>query len=285
MICIERRCALDQRNYKSGQFARKTAVSVRTLRFYDKVGLLTPSVRTPAGYRLYGDDDLVRLQHILALKFLGFSLEEIANFLATAPLNFREVLSQQKAMLRERRDQLDTVLRAIEQAEGRLERDEHDWDSLTILIRAIQMEQQSDWRKKYFTDEQARTMDEISQRAYSPEALAKLAARGPWTEEDQRGIDAQYAALYAGVRQAVAAGQAPSGPEGQALAAQAVGLLEAFTGGDPEVWAGLQQWWQHHDQLPAAQRPVQIPLNDTESAFLAQAKAIFMERREAGGAP
>ena len=257
---------------------------VCTLRFYDKVGLLSPSVRTAAGYRLYGDGDLVRLQHILALKFLGFSLEEIGTLLAASPLGFRAVLTQQKAMLRERRDQLDTVLRAIEQAEVVLNRDEHDWETLTTLIRAIQMEQQSDWRKKYFTDEQAETMRELGRQAYSPEAREKLAARGPWTEEDQRRVDAQYAALYAGVRAAVAAGQEPSGPAGQALAGQALGLLEAFTGGDPAVWAGLQQWWQHHDQLPAAQRPVQLPLSDAEAAFLEQAKAIYLEQRGSGGA-
>src|SRR6476620_7675229 len=109
-----RRCALERRKYRSGQFAQKTAVSVRTLRFYDKVGLLSPAARSESGYRLYGDADLVRLQHILALKFLGFSLDEIRAFLANSPLDFREALAQQRAMLRERRAQLDAVIAAIE---------------------------------------------------------------------------------------------------------------------------------------------------------------------------
>ena len=68
--------ALDRRFYHTGQFARKAAVSVRTLRFYDKVGLLSPSRHTEAGHRLYTDADFVNLQQILALKFLGFSLAE-----------------------------------------------------------------------------------------------------------------------------------------------------------------------------------------------------------------
>lgn len=257
-------------------------MSVRTLRFYDKVGLLSPSKRTESGYRLYGDRDLVRLQHILALKFLGFSLEEIGEFLAASPLGLRDALAQQKAMLRERRSQLDTVLRAVEEAERHLAADESDWESLANLIRAIQMEQRGDWRTKYFTGEQLETLATLGERSYSPEARAKLASRGPWTEEDQRRVDAQYAALYAGVREAVAAGIDPDGAEGQALAGQAIGLLEAFTGGDPAVWVGLQTFWQQQAQLPAAQRPVRIPLSEAEVDFLEQAKTVYLERRREG---
>jgi DNA-binding transcriptional MerR regulator len=68
---------LKQRFYRTGQFAKMTSVTLRTLRFYDKVGLLSPTEYTEAGYRLYSEDDLLTLQHILALKFLGFSLDEI----------------------------------------------------------------------------------------------------------------------------------------------------------------------------------------------------------------
>jgi hypothetical protein len=52
------------RFYSTGRFARRASVSVRTLRFYDRVGLLTPSARTEAGYRMYTDEDFPRLQHV-----------------------------------------------------------------------------------------------------------------------------------------------------------------------------------------------------------------------------
>jgi MerR family transcriptional regulator, thiopeptide resistance regulator len=246
------------------------------------VGLLSPAKRSEAGYRLYGDADLVRLQHILALKFLGFSLDEIRAFLAHSPLDFREALAQQRAMLRERRAQLDAVITAIDRAQQLLAThgaDERDWETLANLIREIQMEQQNTWHKKYFTDEQLQTMQELGERSYTPEARAKLESRGPWTEADQQRVDAQYAALYAGVRRATAAGHDPGDEAGQALAGEAIGLLEAFTGGDPEVWAGLQQFWKNHADLPAQQRPMQIPLSEAEAAFLEQAKAIHLERR------
>jgi MerR family transcriptional regulator, thiopeptide resistance regulator len=252
------------------------------------MGLLSPAKRSESGYRLYGDADLVRLQHILALKFLGFSLDEIRVFLTASPLDLREALAQQRAMLSERRAQLDAVIAAIGRAQQLLatnDADECDWEALANLIREIQMEQQNTWHKKYFTDEQLQTMQELGEQSYTPEARAKLESRGPWTEDDQKRVDAQYAALYAGVRRATAAGQEPGGEEGQALAGQAIGLLEAFTGGDPEIWAGLQQFWKNHADLPAQRQPMQIPLNEAEADFLNQAKAIFMQRRqEAAGA-
>lgn len=62
---------------KVGELAKKTGVSVRTLHYYDEIGLLEPSCHTEAGYRLYTTSDIVRLQQIKSLQQLGFSLEEI----------------------------------------------------------------------------------------------------------------------------------------------------------------------------------------------------------------
>ena len=63
--------------YTTGEFARKAGVSVRTIRYYDKQGILKPSHVSESGYRLYTDGDFGKLQKILTLKYLGFSLEEI----------------------------------------------------------------------------------------------------------------------------------------------------------------------------------------------------------------
>ena len=63
--------------YKTGQFARLANVSERTIRYYDKIGLLKPSFVMKNGYRQYSDLDLLKLQKIISLKHLGFSIEEI----------------------------------------------------------------------------------------------------------------------------------------------------------------------------------------------------------------
>jgi len=64
-----------------GQVAEQFGVTVRTLHHYDRLGLLVPSERTPAGYRLYTDEDVTRLQHVVVYRRLGFALAEIANLL------------------------------------------------------------------------------------------------------------------------------------------------------------------------------------------------------------
>jgi MerR family transcriptional regulator, thiopeptide resistance regulator len=249
------------------------------LRFYDQVGLLKPSRRSEAGYRLYEEADLTRLQQILALKFLGFSLTEIRAFLGASPVELHDALEQQQDMLQERRRQIDGVLEAVDRARLAIGSDGGQWDSVVNVIRAIQMSQNDNWQSKYFTDEQRRVMDELSKGAYTPEAQAALDARPTWTEADQKRVDAQYAALYEGVKQAVAAGEHPGGARGQELAAQAIDLIEAFTRGDPAVAAGLQKFWEAHEKLPREQRPVQTPLSEEEEEFLNRARELYQERR------
>ena len=78
--------------YKTGQFAKLANVSERTIRYYDKIGLLKPSFVMENGYRQYSDLDLLKLQKILSLKHLGFSIEEFFRWLWTIPI-LRRVLN------------------------------------------------------------------------------------------------------------------------------------------------------------------------------------------------
>jgi MerR family transcriptional regulator, thiopeptide resistance regulator len=180
-------------------------------------------------------------------------------------------------MLRERRVQLDAIIEAVERAEDVLTEDEWQWDAIVRVIRAIQMNQDNNWANKYFNEEQLQRMKELSEGAYSDSAQAKLGAR-IWTEEDQRRVDAQYNALWEGVRRSFAAGQDPGDPEPQRLAGEAIALIEAFTGGDPEIAAGLNTFWKNLGELPADQQPFKIPLTDAEADFLEQAKTVYRSR-------
>ena len=71
------------------ELTRETGVTVRTLRYYDQIDLLKPSGKTDGGHRLYSERDVVRLQQILFLKEMGFSLKEITNMLITDELNLK----------------------------------------------------------------------------------------------------------------------------------------------------------------------------------------------------
>jgi DNA-binding transcriptional MerR regulator len=97
-----------------GEVARMAGISVRTLHHYDEVGLLAPSGRSDAGYRLYSTADLARLRRILFYRELDFSLEAIADVLA-APEDGADLhLRHQHRLLRQRRRRIDALLEAIE---------------------------------------------------------------------------------------------------------------------------------------------------------------------------
>jgi MerR family transcriptional regulator, thiopeptide resistance regulator len=260
----------NQRQYSTSQFAQKAAVTARTLRFYDKVGLLSPSEYTEAGHRLYSDGDLWSLQQILALKFLGFSLEEIKICLHHDPERLYEALTTQKLMMHEKRHQLDRIIEAIEQAETVLQRDQSAWESIIKVIQVMHMEQKKDWVNTYLTPEQQEKMDALSRKSYSPEAAQKLAEWGQnWTEEDQKRVSQQWDAVFADLRRLVAEKKDPLGPEGQALARRHSDLIEQFTHGDAAVASGLKQWWKGQNELPVEERPqAAYRYSDEEAAFL-----------------
>ena len=273
---------MDQHYYRTGQFARKAAVSIRTLRYYDKEGLLAPSRYSEAGYRLYTDADLVNLQQILALKFLGLSLDEIKVLLRPSPNppGLQDVLAQQKAMMKAKRVQLDGIIQAIDETEKLLRAGRCDWDSLVKVIQAIQMEQNKDWVKKYFTPEQMEQMKALSEQSYSDEEREQMAMRaGAWTEADQERASAQWAEVGAGVTRLATAGADPASPEAQDLAARYSNLIAPFTGGNAEVASGLNRWWQNFDALPEDKKPFQAPYSKEHQAWLDQALTIYRRRK------
>jgi hypothetical protein len=185
----------------------------------------------------------------------------------------------QKAMMREKRAHLDTVIKAIEETEQRLQADQCNWDALINTIQVIQMGHNQDWVKKYFTEEQLKTMENLGQQSYSAEAQQKKAAWGVWTEEDQQRVDAQYAHLHTELKRLVASGADPASPEAQAVAHLQNELITGFTQGDPDIEAGLKNWWTNFSNLPIEQRPMQPPYGDAEAAFLQQATLIYKQRR------
>jgi DNA-binding transcriptional MerR regulator len=100
--------------YSVKQLARLAGVSVRTLHVYDKMGLLTPGVRTEAGYRYYGEPELLRLQQILFYKELDMPLKAIAEILDDPGFDLVEALTGHKEALSARRDRLDILLNTID---------------------------------------------------------------------------------------------------------------------------------------------------------------------------
>ena len=97
-----------------GEVAELAHVSVRTLHHYDRIGLLEPSGRTPAGYRLYSSQDLQRLHQVLLYRELGLALDAIRRMLDEPSVDRRTELEAQRALLVERRTRTDAVIRAVD---------------------------------------------------------------------------------------------------------------------------------------------------------------------------
>lgn len=104
------------RTYLVTDVARMAGVTVRTLHHYEAIGLLMPADRTPAGYRLYGDADLLRLQQILIERELGLSLEEIRRLLDEPSFDHRAALPRQRRQLEQRLSATSRMIRAIDTA-------------------------------------------------------------------------------------------------------------------------------------------------------------------------
>lgn len=92
------------------EVSKLTGVSVRTLQYYDKIGLLLPAVYTESGYRMYDDACLKRLQHILLFKELQFSLKEIKEILDSSDFERNKALEQQIKLLTMKKEHLENLI-------------------------------------------------------------------------------------------------------------------------------------------------------------------------------
>jgi DNA-binding transcriptional MerR regulator len=97
-----------------GDLAKLTGITVRTLHHYDEIGLVQPSDRSPAGYRLYADDDVLRLQQVLVYKELGLPLDEIAAVLDDPAFSRIDALQRHREALLAKRVRLDRMLASID---------------------------------------------------------------------------------------------------------------------------------------------------------------------------
>lgn len=191
-----------QRSYTIGQTARLSGVSVRTLRFYEEIGLLRPSGRTAAGYRVYSQANVLRLQQIMIGRTLGRSLEEIRLSLDAPDFDHAAALHRQHQLLQRKATETAAMLRSVEAALAALESENGDvpMQSLFEGFDTSQFEEEvkARWGESEAYKENARRM-----AGYSPADLQEMQA-----EAD---------AIWREAARAMTAGAAPDGAEGRAF--------------------------------------------------------------------
>jgi DNA-binding transcriptional MerR regulator len=197
---------------KIGELAKRTGLTVRTLHHYDDLGLLSPSARSDAGYRLYNQADAMRLYRILALRQLGLSLADIGTSFASDGSTMPALIDRQLTALDARIAEAAALRKRLVWLRGSLKAGASpelaDWLTTLELMTVYE---------KYFTETE---IAELRERRAEP-AVAE--AQESWP------------ALIAEVRQLMAANTVVTDPAVQSAAARWSALVHQFTGGDPNL--------------------------------------------------
>jgi DNA-binding transcriptional MerR regulator len=238
-----------------GAFARRAGVTVRALHHYDRLRLLRPARRSTRGYRLYADDDLVRLQQIVTLKALGFDLERVAEILNAPGFDVRAALRAQIGILEDRRHRLDAALVALRYAESSAAREEHRWDTFVPVIKAIIAMHDVDVSKYY-----------------TPEQLAALRAREPGEADVARATE-RWSELLGEIRAALDAD--PASALAQGFVDRWDALTAEFTQGDPGIERSLASVYADPENREKAARA--MPGLSGAWAFIQKARATRSE--------
>ncbi|RAJ31224.1 DNA-binding transcriptional MerR regulator [Kitasatospora sp. SolWspMP-SS2h] len=193
--------------YSVGRLAAVAKVTVRTLHHYDRIGLLVPGGRTPAGYRCYGEAELDRLQQILFYRELGFPLEEIAAILDDRTVGPSEHLRRQRELIGDRIRTLEELAAAVERA----------MEARTMGIRLTPEEKfevfGADYREEW--------EDEARQRWGDTPAWEQSRQRtARYTKADWERIKAEADSVNDALVAAFTAGAAPDGEQATAVAEQ-----------------------------------------------------------------
>lgn len=164
--------AIPQGYMTVGEVAKKMGVTVRTLQYYDKEGLLSPSAQSDGGRRLYTDKDVIKLHQILSLKFLDFSLADIKErlFPLDTPADVANALTQQKNDIEKKIENLSESLNAIERLQEEvLQIQSVDFKKYADIIVNLQMKNEFYFLIRQFDDEM---LDHIIGRFDKENALA-----------------------------------------------------------------------------------------------------------------
>jgi MerR family transcriptional regulator, thiopeptide resistance regulator len=197
------------RSYQVKDLAEIAGISVRTLHHYDELGLLVPSARSDSGYRLYSDDDLLRLQQIMVNRELGLPLEEIRRMLDDPGFDRRQALVAQRAELAKRARQTDAMLRAVDAALARLDTQDGAHEKGETMDDAALFE----------GFDPSKYEAEAEQRWGGTEEFRESKRRTRnYTKEDWQRITAEQAAIYADAFQARQAGKSPDDPRAMDVA-------------------------------------------------------------------
>ena len=214
-------------------FAELTGVSVRTLHYYDEIGLLTPSsVDKQTGYRFYDENALARMQEILFFRELDFPLKSICAFLSSPHYDRKQALQRQKELLILKKERLERLIAAVDSAA----KGEN-------IMKAFDSTQLDATRKQYET--------EVRERWGKTEAYAEFAEKtNGYSHNDHKNAADGLEKIMEEFAVCMKQGAAPESAEAQALAARLQAHITAqYYTCTKEILAGLGQMYTGDDRF------------------------------------
>lgn len=222
--------------YTIQQLANLAGVTVRTLHHYDHVGLLRPSSRTAAGYRLYAESDLLRLQQILFFRELDFPLSEIQRILDDADFDPIEALLSHRRMLQERTARLALLTKTIDKTIAKLTE-----ETMTLTDAELY---------EGFSQEQIESYKREVQERYDPELVAESNRRvSKMSKAQWKAIGADGEAVTR--RMAELMGRDPGDAEVQQTMARHHAWIKNFYPCSAEVYRGLGELYTSDERFRA----------------------------------
>jgi MerR family transcriptional regulator, thiopeptide resistance regulator len=248
------------------QLARLAGISIRTLHFYDQIGLLKPSARSEAGYRLYGEADLLRLQQVLFFRELDFPLADIQAILDRPGFDQVEALRAHRRMLGERAERMARLLHTVDRTIANLTGE----DKMPLTDDEI------------YAGFSAREREEL--KGYEAEAAERW---GEMAAESQRRVRQLSRAQWQAIKDEGAAvtnrmaelmGTPVGAPEVQAAIARQHAWIENFYPCSAEMFRGLGQMYVDDPRFAANYEKVRPGL----AVFMRDAMAYYAGHTLAG---
>jgi len=220
-----------------GAVAALTGVSVRTLHHYDQIGLVVPSVRTPAGYRGYTDADIERLHLVLVHRSVGLPLDDIRTLLDDADTDVLAHLQRQHELLLEQADRLQHTIKAVEEL----------MNAHRAGIQLTAEEQVEIFGTTAFSQEYA---TEAEQRWGDTDEWKQSQQRvSTFSKQDWLDIKAEGDALLADLAQAKRAEISPGSAEANALAARHRASIDRFYDCSDDMHRNLVEMYLADDRF------------------------------------
>ena len=169
---MDKHRAIPEGYMKVGELAKIANITVRTLQYYDKEGLFSPSALSEGGFRLYSGEDIAKLARVLLLKQLGFGLAEIKKRLSSleTPQGIVSTLSEHAKEVRVKIEELTETLRITEQMKREVSQmDSADYMKLFAILVNLQIKNEHYWMVKHFDDE---TLEFFKSNGMTKEAAA-----------------------------------------------------------------------------------------------------------------